>query len=94
MRIDSILYSKGTFNFINELTTGFELSFKYTLLIKRNVLDIFTNLKSFGKVSKRTLDEINLLVNLSKLQKPSYAFFVNRPKKHLLVKCYKDILKI
>jgi hypothetical protein len=94
MRIDSVLYPKGTFNFVNELTTGFDYSFRYTMLIKRNVLDVFTDLKSFGKVSKRTLNEIKLLVELTKLRNAEYAFFINRPQKHLLVKCYKDVLKI
>ncbi len=94
MRIDSVLYPKGSFNFVQELTLGFEFNFKYKLLIKRNVIDVFTNLNNFGKMSKRTLNEINLLVELSKLKNPTYSFFINRPNKHLLIKCYKDVLKI
>lgn len=94
MRIDSILYGKGSFDFISELTLGFEYSYQYSLLIKRNVLDIFTKLNNFGKISKRALNEINLLIELSKLKNPTYSFFINRPNKHLLVNCYKDVLKI
>jgi len=84
----------NTMSFIDELNYGFSRTFNYTVLIKRNLLDMFTDIKVFGKISKRSSAEITYLINLSRLRNPAYGFFVLRPKKHLLVKCYKDVLKV
>lgn len=94
MRLESSLLPSNNVSFIEELNNGFLRTFNYTLLIKRNLLDMFTDTKVFGKISKRTSTEITYLINLSRLRNPAYSFFISRPKKHLLVKCYKDVLKV
>lgn len=55
---------------------------------------MFSDLKAFNNLNKRIQEELNFLIKMSQLQNPTYSYFIIRPKKHLLVKCYKDVLKI
>lgn len=80
--------------FEDELKFGLNLKTNYTVLIKNTLLNAFTNVKIFKKISKKSALEINYCVNTFKQKSAAFNYFLNTPKKHNLLKCYKDILMI
>jgi len=94
IRLNSVLITKTSLNFAEELNKSLFLNFRYTLLIKRNFIDLFSKLSTFNAINNRILEEIHFLIKMSQLKNPIYSYFITKPKKHLLIKCYKDVLKI